>query len=107
MRWQVHQVGTLGFLSMVSCDPSSILVGQTSYVPYHDHVLKGWFASDAWVCSVYLILLILLVRQPVTGTRANVLAVSPQRYIVGYFLACTSSIQTFEGVIGSDLEWHT
>jgi hypothetical protein len=100
--WQVHQVGTLGFLNGILVIPFSILVGRLS-MTYHDHVLMKWLVCIGCMGMFCLIDVTDLVATPTSHwNEGNVLAVSPQRYIVGYFLTYLS-IQTFEGVIGSTL----
>jgi hypothetical protein len=100
--WQVHQVGTLGFLNGILVIPFSILVGRLS-MSYHDHVLMKWLVCIGCMGMFCLIDVTDLVGTPTSDwNEGHVLAVSPQRYIVGYFLAYLS-IQTFEGVIGSTL----
>jgi Sugar (and other) transporter len=102
-RWQVMQVGKLGLTNGILVIPFSILVGRLS-MTHQDHVLMKWLVSLGCFGMFLLIDLSDLVGTP-TSLRYNeghILAVSPKRYMVGYFLSYLS-IQAFEGVIGSTL----
>jgi Sugar (and other) transporter len=102
-QWQVRQVGQLGFANGVLVIPFSILIGRLS-LTHQDHVLMKWLVSLGCFGMFLLIDLSDLVSTP-TGMRYNaghILAVSPRRYMAGYFLTYLS-IQAFEGVIGSTL----
>lgn len=100
--WQVLQVGKLGFSNGVLVIPFSVLVGRLS-MTHQDHVLMKWLVSLGCFGMFLLIDLSDLVATPTRRYNAgHVLAVSPKRYILGYFLSYLS-IQAFEGVIGSTL----
>ena len=101
-QWKVTQVGKLGFANGVMVIPFSILIGRLS-MSYQDHVLMKWLVSLG-CCGMFLLIdLTDLVGTPRYRYNAgHVLAVTPRRYIVGYFLSYLS-IQAFEGVIGSTL----
>jgi hypothetical protein len=101
-KWQVKQVGTLGLVNGILVIPFSILVGRLS-MSYQDHVLMKGLLSMGCFGLFLLIDLSDLVATPTRRyNEGHVLAVSPQRYIIGYFLSYIS-IQAFEGVIGSTL----
>jgi hypothetical protein len=101
-KWKVQQVGTLGFTNGLLVIPFSVLVGRLS-LSRQDRTLMRWLVCTGCLGLFLLIDISDLVATP-TGdyNEGNLLAVSPQRYIVGYFLAYIS-IQAFEGVIGSTL----
>jgi hypothetical protein len=100
--WQVQEVGTLGFVNGILVIPFSIIVGRLS-MTHHDHVLMKWLVCIGCVGMFLLIDITDLYDTPTDDyNEGRALAVSPQRYIAGYFLAYLS-IQTFEGVIGSTL----
>jgi hypothetical protein len=100
--WQVQQVGTLGFVNGLLVIPFSVLVGRLS-LSYHDHVLMKWLVCIGCTGLFLLIDVTDFVATPTSDyNQGHVLAVSPQRYIAGYFLVYLS-IQSFEGVIGSTL----
>jgi Sugar (and other) transporter len=101
-KWQVQQVGMLGLTNGLLVIPFSILVGRLS-MSNQDHVLMKWLVSIGCFGMFLLIDLSDLVATPTRSyNKGHVLAVSPKRYIVGYFLSYIS-IQSFEGVIGSTL----
>jgi Major Facilitator Superfamily len=101
-KWQVTQVGKLGLANGLLVIPFSILIGRLS-MTYQDHVLMKWLISLG-CCGMFL----LIDLSDLVGTprhrynEGHILAVSPRRYIVGYFVSYLS-IQAFEGVIGSTL----
>jgi len=101
-RWQVDQVGLLGLTNGLLVIPFSILVGRLS-MSYQDHVLMKWLISIGCFGMFLLVDLSDLVATPTKYyNEGHFLAVSPPRYITGYFLSYIS-IQAFEGVIGSTL----
>jgi hypothetical protein len=82
--------------------PFSILVGRLS-MTHQDHVLMKWLVSMGCFGMFLLVDLSDLVATPTRRyNEGHILAVSPKRYICGYFLSYIS-IQAFEGVIGSTL----
>jgi hypothetical protein len=98
----VDQVGLLGFTNGLLVIPFSILVGKLS-LSYQDNVLMKWLVGAGCLGLFLLIDLTDLIATPTdTYNKGHVLAVSPYRYIAGYFLSYMS-IQAFEGVIGSTL----
>jgi len=101
-HWQVHQVGTLGCINGLLVIPISILVGRLS-MSYQDRRLMTWLVAIG-CCGFFMnIDLSDLVSTPThTYNKGHVLAVSPQRYVLGYFLTY-SPVQCFEGIIGSAL----
>jgi len=101
-NWKVQQVGTLGFTNGLLVIPFSILVGRLS-MSYQDHVLMRCLVALGSI-GLFLLIDISDLRGTPTSTYNvdNRWAVSPKRYIAGYFLAYMS-IQSFEGVIGSTL----
>lgn len=102
-KWTVQQVGTLGFINGCLVIPFSILVGRLS-MSYQDHVLMKFLVGLGCIGLALLIdVSDLLGTTPRTGYNAGSRwAVSPTRYIAGYFVSYIS-IQAFEGVIGSTL----
>jgi len=101
-RWRVDQVGLLGLTNGLLVIPFSILVGRLS-MSYQDHVLMKWLISIGCFGMFLLVDLSDLVATPTKYyNEGHFLAVSPPRYITGYFLSYIS-IQAFEGVIGSTL----
>lgn len=101
-RWKVQQVGTLGFLNGLLVIPFSMFIGRLS-MSYQDHVLMKFLVSGGCFGLFLLIDISDLVATPTKYyNKGNPLAVSPKRYIAGYFLSYLS-IQSFEGVIGSTL----
>jgi hypothetical protein len=78
------------------------LIGRLSMV-YQDHLLMKWLVG---IGMLGFFLLIDFSDMMFTETRSynkdHPLAVSPPRYVFGYFITYLS-IQTFEGVIGSTL----
>jgi hypothetical protein len=101
-KWQVHEVGSLGFTNGLLVIPFSIFVGRMS-MSYQDHVLMKWLISIGCFGMFLLIDLSDLVATPTRYYNAgHILAVGPPRYILGYFLSYIS-VQAFEGVIGSTL----
>lgn len=101
-NWKVQQVGTLGFLNGLLVIPFSIWIGRLS-LSYQDHQLMRWLVSVGCLGFFLLIDLSDLVATPTTSyNHGHVLAVTPTRYVIGYFM-CYISIQAFEGVIGSTL----
>lgn len=101
-RWVVTQVGVLGFTNGLLVIPFSILVGRLS-LSFEDRLLMRWLVMAGCFGFFLLIDLSDLVETP-TGeyNKGHILAVTPHRYIAGYFLSYLS-IQAFEGVIGSAL----
>jgi hypothetical protein len=101
-KWTVNKVGTLGLANGLSVIPFSILIGRLSMV-YQDHLLMKWLVG---IGMLGFFLLIDFSDMMFTETRSynkdHPLAVSPPRYVFGYFITYLS-IQTFEGVIGSTL----
>jgi Major Facilitator Superfamily len=101
-RWQVQQVGMLGLTNGLLVIPFSILVGRLS-MSYQDQVLMKWLVGIGCFGMFLLIDLSDLVGTPTSSfNKGHVLAVSPPRYVTGYFISYIS-IQAFEGVIGSTL----
>jgi hypothetical protein len=102
-HWKVQQVGTLGFVNGMLVIPFSILIGRLS-LSYQDRLLMRWLVGLGLVGMLLLIDLSDLFQGTPTSTynEGNRLAVSPTRYVAGYFLSYIS-IQAFEGVIGSAL----
>jgi Major Facilitator Superfamily len=101
-KWQVQQVGLLGLTNGLLVIPFSILVGRLS-MTHQDHVLMKWLVSMGCFGMFLLVDLSDLVATPTRRyNEGHILAVSPKRYICGYFLSYIS-IQAFEGVIGSTL----
>ena len=101
-KWQVQQVGTLGFSNGLLVIPFSMLVGRLS-MSYQDRLLMRWLVGAGCLGLFLLIDLSDLVATPTrTYNKGHALAVTPQRYIAGYFVSYIS-IQAFEGVIGSTL----
>jgi hypothetical protein len=102
-QWKVGQVGMLGFTNGILVIPFSILIGKLS-MSYQDHVLMRILVIMGCF-GLFLLIDISDLFGTITGQSYNIghpLAVSPRRYIAGYF--CTYlSIQAFEGVIGSTL----
>jgi Major Facilitator Superfamily len=101
-HWQVHQVGALGCVNGLLVIPISVLVGKLS-MSHQDRTLMTWLVAIG--CFGFFINIDLsdLVSTPThTYNQGHVLAVSPQRYVLGYFLTY-SPIQCFEGIIGSAL----
>jgi Major Facilitator Superfamily len=102
--WQVQQVGTLGFVNGLVVIPFSILVGKLAMI-YQDHILMKWLVLCGCIGLFQLIDFSDIWYGTPTATfneEITLLAVSPKRYILGYFMAYIS-IQAFEGVIGSTL----
>lgn len=101
-KWQVHQVGSLGFANGCLVIPFSIFVGRLS-LSIQDRQLMRYLVS-AGICGLFLLIDLsdLVYHQNGTYNEGHVLAVGPHRYICGYFLSYLS-IQAFEGVIGSTL----
>lgn len=101
-KWHVQEVGMLGLTNGLLVIPFSILVGRLS-MTNPDHVLMKWLVSMG---CFGMFLLVDLSDIVASNTRryneGHILAVSPKRYILGYFLSYIS-IQAFEGVIGSTL----
>lgn len=101
-HWQVHQVGTLGCINGLLVIPISVLVGRLS-MSYQDRTLMTWLVAIGCAGMFLLIDLTDIVATPThTYNRGHILSVMPQRYVLGYFLVY-SSIQCFEGIIGSTL----
>lgn len=102
-RWHVRQVGTLGFINGIIVIPFSMLVGRLS-LSYQDHILMRWLVGFGCLGMFLLIDLsdLVSVQHHYGYNEGHPLAVTPQRYIAGYFLSYIS-IQAFEGVIGSSL----
>lgn len=100
-KWQVKQVGTLGFINGLLVIPFSMLVGRLS-LSHQDHILMRYLVGAGCLGMFLLIDLSDLVAQTGSYNKGHVLAVSPQRYITGYFISYLS-IQAFEGIIGSTL----
>jgi len=101
-NWKVTQVGTLGFTNGILVIPFSILVGRLS-MSYQDHVLMKFLVGGGLTGLFLLIDISDLIATPTNRYNAGQrLAVTPARYIAGYFLSYLS-IQAFEGVIGSTL----
>lgn len=101
-HWRIHQVGTLGCVNGLLVIPISILVGKLS-MTQQDRTLMTWLVAIG--CFGFFINIDLsdLAMNPThTYNSGHILAVSPARYIVGYFLTYTP-IQCFEGIIGSVL----
>ena len=103
-RWNVQQVGTLGFTNGLLVIPFSILVGRLS-MSYQDHVLMRGLVATGSV-GLFLLIDVSDLRRDKPNNRyynqGQRFAVGPRRYIAGYFLSYLS-IQAFEGVIGSTL----
>ena len=101
-QWQVRQVGQLGFANGVLVIPFSILIGRLS-MTHQDHVLMKWLVSLG-CCGMFLLIDLsdLVSAETLRYNAGHILAVSPRRYMAGYFLSYLS-IQAFEGVIGSTL----
>jgi len=100
--WHVQQVGTLGFINGTMTVPLSIFVGYLSNF-YQDRVLMTWLVAIGSFGLFLLIDFSDLMGTPTSSyNQGHPLAVSPPRYVTGYFLAFCS-IQAFEGVIGSML----
>lgn len=102
-HWQVHQVGTLGCINGLLVIPISILVGRLS-MSYQDRRLMTWLVGIGcfgFFCNIDLTDLVGLTPTH-TFNKGHVLAVSPYRYVLGYFLTY-SPVQCFEGIIGSAL----
>ncbi|GAX29269.1 hypothetical protein FisN_16Hh301 [Fistulifera solaris] len=101
-RWVVTQVGVLGFTNGLLVIPFSIFIGRLS-LSFEDRILMRWLVMAGCFGFFLLIDLSDLVEAP-TGdyNKGHILAVTPQRYIAGYFIAYLS-VQAFEGVIGSAL----
>jgi Sugar (and other) transporter len=104
-KWNVQQVGTLGFTNGILVIPFSILIGRLSMF-YQDHVLmRGLVAAGATGLFLLIDISDLTLKGKALNKYYNAghrLAVGPRRYILGYFLSYLS-IQAFEGVIGSTL----
>jgi len=101
-RWKVQQVGTLGFINGILVIPFSILIGRLS-MSYQDHVLMKFLVCGGCAGLFLLIDMSDLIETPTSSyNKESWLAVTPYRYIAGYFLSYLS-IQAFEGVIGSTL----
>jgi Major Facilitator Superfamily len=101
-QWDVKKVGTLGLANGLSVIPFSILIGRMSMI-YQDHLLMKWLVGIGMVGTILLIDFSDMVSADTpTFNEGHILAVTPQRYVVGYFMTYLS-IQTFEGVIGSTL----
>jgi Major Facilitator Superfamily len=101
-HWQVHQVGALGCVNGLLVIPISVLVGRLS-MSHQDRTLMTWLVAIGCFGFFINIDLTDLVSTPThTYNQGHVLAVSPQRYVLGYFLTY-SPIQCFEGIIGSAL----
>jgi hypothetical protein len=100
--WSVTEVGTLGCINGLLVIPLSILVGWLSLF-YQDRVLMTALVSIGCFGMFLLIDISDLIGTPTVYYNVDSwLAVAPQRYVTGYFLAFCS-IQSFEGVIGSAL----
>lgn len=103
-RWNVNKVGTLGLVNGLAVIPFSILVGRLSMI-YQDHLLMKWLIGIGILGTFLLVDFSDMLSTQGQNYRYNDghwLAVSPQRYVAGYFLTYIA-IQTFEGVIGSTL----
>jgi Sugar (and other) transporter len=100
--WKVRQVGTLGCVNGMTVIPLSIMVGRLS-MSYQDRVLMTWLLSIG-LFGLFLLIDItdLFNSESSHYNEGKLFAVSPPRYVVGYFLVYMS-IQSFEGVIGSTL----
>lgn len=102
-KWQVHQVGTLGFVNGCLVIPFSVLIGRLS-MSLQDRQLMRYLVA-AGIFGFFLLIDLSDLVHTENGVGYNVghpLAVGPRRYVAGYFLTYLS-IQTFEGVIGSTL----
>jgi hypothetical protein len=101
-NWKVKQVGTLGFLNGLFVIPFSMMVGRLS-MSYQDQTLMKLLVAAGCFGLFLLIDLSDLVATPTRDyNQSHPLAVTPQRFILGYFISYLS-IQSFEGVIGSTL----
>ena len=101
-HWRIHQVGALGAINGLLVIPVSILVGKLS-MSQQDRTLMTWLVAIGCFGFFVNIDLTDLVSTPThTHNNGHVLAVSPTRYVIGYFLTY-SPIQCFEGIIGSAL----
>ena len=100
--WAVTQVGILGCINGFLVVPLSIMVGWLSTF-YQDKTLMIWLVSVG--CVGMFLLIDISDLQGVSDDHYNAgdrLAVSPVRYVIGYFISYCS-IQSFEGIIGSAL----
>ena len=101
-KWQVHQVGTLGFTNGCLVIPFSIFIGKLS-LSIQDRQLMRYLVTIGIFGMFLLVDLSDLVYSHNGSYNAgHVLAVGQRRYISGYFVSYLS-IQAFEGVIGSTL----
>jgi hypothetical protein len=100
--WAIKQVGTLGCINGLLVVPLSITVGYLSSF-YQDRILMTWLVGVGCV-GMFLLIDVsdLIDSSSKMYNEGQPLAVSPQRYVSGYFLTYIS-IQSFEGVIGSAL----
>ena len=101
-KWQVKQVGLLGLTNGLLVIPFSILVGRLS-MSYQDQTLMKLLVGMGCIGLFLLIDISDLMGTPTSHyNEGHPLAVTPQRFISGYFISYLS-IQSFEGVIGSCL----
>jgi hypothetical protein len=100
--WSINQVGILGCINGLLVLPLSICVGYLSMY-YQDRAIMTWLVAIGAIGMFLLIDISDLINTPTqTYNEGLPLAVSPTRYVCGYFLTYIS-IQSFEGVIGSAL----
>jgi hypothetical protein len=100
--WTIDKVGTLGCVNGLMVIPLSIGIGGLS-MRFQDRVLMTMLVTLGCIGMFLLIDVSDLIATPTdTYNKGNPLAVSPARYVSGYFLTYVS-IQCFEGVIGSTL----
>jgi len=102
-KWKVAQVGMLGCINGMLVVPLSITVGYLSMF-HQDRVLMMWLVSAGCIGMFMLIDWSDILSGTPTDTynEDDALAVTPTRYVVGYFISYIF-IQSFEGVIGSAL----
>jgi hypothetical protein len=101
-KWQVKQVGTLGFVNGLLVIPFSMMIGRLS-MSYQDQTLMKLLVSMGCLGLFLLIDISDLVATPTRDyNKGHPLAVTPARFVCGYFISYIS-IQSFEGVIGSTL----
>lgn len=100
--WTIAKVGTLGCINGLMVIPLSIGIGGLS-MRYQDRVLMTMLVTLGCIGMFLLVDVSDLMATPTdTYNKGNPLAVSPPRYVSGYFITYVS-IQCFEGVIGSTL----
>ena len=99
----MNQVGTLGLVNGLLVIPFSIIVGRLS-LSYQDHTLMKWLVATGAFGTFLLFDFSDLFVSPLTSTynAGHILAVSPPRYVAGYFITYLS-VQTYVYCVISSL----